>query len=93
MTWLDGSAISFDATYSNEPFNWIYTTGSGKADIVGSQVRFVSGTPFTALFMSGFRFVLNGVTYLASNLIYINQETYSFAGAPPAAATGGGAPR
>lgn len=87
VTRFDGSPITFDANFSNEPFNWIYTTGTGVADIVGGQVKFVSGTPFVPLFFSDFRLILNGVTYAASDLTFIDQQTYGFTGVPPADAS------
>ena len=57
------------------------------ANIVDGQVEYVSGTPFPPLFFSDFSFTVNGVTYTASELSFVDQGTYDFTGTPPANAS------
>lgn len=76
-------SITFDTTFANEFYKWCYTTGDGVANIVGGQVKYVSGTPFPPLFFSDFSFTVNGVTYTASQLVFVDQATYGFTGTPP----------
>ncbi|WP_020095678.1 hypothetical protein [Methylobacterium sp. 285MFTsu5.1] len=67
VTNLDGSAVTLPAL-TNVFFQFILTTGSGRANVVNGVVTIISGTPFIPFSGTNtdFRITVNGVVYTSA---------------------------